>query len=188
MVREDFMETKKKLMDSAFRLFAYKGNEFSLNEVANEVGIQKASIYAHFTSKEDLLYTVINKEINEYFFEINEDCKDLKTIFFTMLNYYDKSETKLYFWKRLLLFPPKAFKETLIAKINNLSNRRFEIVKEVIISNMEAGLIRKQDVDDIVISYFAMIHGTLSSIIIYRSENININYEQIWQNFWCGIN
>jgi AcrR family transcriptional regulator len=182
------METKKKLMDSAFRLFADKGNEFSLNEVASEVGIQKASIYAHFTSKEDLLYAVIDQEINEYFFEINEGSKDLKTIFFMILNYYDKSKTKLYFWKRLLLFPPKAFEETLIAKIDTLSKQCFRIVKEIIISNMEAEIIRKQDVDDVAISYFAMIHGTLSSIIIYQSENVNMHYEQIWQNFWCGIN
>lgn len=49
------METKQKIMNSAFRLFAEKGNEFSLTEVANEVGIKKASIYAHFASKEVLL-------------------------------------------------------------------------------------------------------------------------------------
>ena len=61
-------------------------------------------------------------------------------------------------------------------------------MKEIIISNMEAEIIRKQDVDDVAISYFAMIHGTLSSIIIYQSENVNMHYEQIWQNFWCGIN
>jgi AcrR family transcriptional regulator len=34
------METKKKIMDSAFRLFADKGN-FSLNEVAKEFGYRK---------------------------------------------------------------------------------------------------------------------------------------------------
>jgi AcrR family transcriptional regulator len=179
---------KEEADDSAFRLFADKGNEFSLNKVAGEVGIQKASIYAHFTSKEDLLYTVINQEINTYFFEINEDCRDLKTIFFMILNYYDKSKTKLYFWKRLLLFPPKAFEETLIAKINTLSEQRFEIVKAVISSNMDAGIIRRQDADAVAISYFAMIHGTLSSIIIYQSENVTIHYEDIWQNFWKGIN
>lgn len=182
------METKKKLMDSAFRLFADKGNEFSLNEVASEVGIQKASIYAHFISKEDLIYAVINQEINAYFFEINETCQDLKTIFFMILNYYNKSILKLYFWKRLLLFPPKAFEETLIVKIDTLSEQRFKIIKEVILSNMDSGIIRRQDVDAVAISYFAMIHGTLSSIIIYPSENISTHYEQIWQNFWKGIN
>ncbi|MGI6451083.1 MAG: TetR/AcrR family transcriptional regulator [Desulfitobacteriia bacterium] len=182
------MLTKKKLMDSAFRLFADKGNEFSLAEVASEVGIQKPSIYAHFASKQDLLYAVINREINEYFLEINENCSDLKTMFFMIINYYDKSQTKLIFWKRLLLFPPKGFEETLIAKIRLLSDERFELVKKIIHSNMEDGKIRRQDVDSVAISYFAMIHGILSSIIIYQPENVTIHFEKIWENFWNGIN
>lgn len=181
------METKNKLMESAFRLFADKGNEFSLNEVANEVGIQKASIYAHFLSKEDLIYAVIDREINAYFFEINEQCRDLKNIYFMILSYYDKSKPKLYFWKRLLLFPPKAFEETLISKINILSGQRFDIVKEIIAADMNSGIIRKQDAYTIAISYFAMIHGLLSSIIIYEPKDITKYYEDIWQNFWNGI-
>ena len=182
------METKKKLMDSAFRLFADKGNEFSLNEVASEVGIQKPSIYAHFSSREDLLYAVIDREINTYFFEINEHCRDLKNIFFMILNYYDRSKTKLYFWKRPLLFPPKVFEETLISKINLLSEKRFKIVKEIIISDMDNKRILPQDADTVAISYFALIHGLLSSIIIYESKNVTKYYEDIWQNFWNGIN
>jgi len=181
------MDTKQKLMDSAFRLFAEKGNEFTLTEVANEVGIQKPSIYAHFTSKEDLLYAVIDKEITAYFFEINEECRELKKIYFMILNYYDKSQTKLYFWKRLLLFPPAAFEETLISKINLLSGQRFEIVREIIVADMEAGRIRRQDADTVAFSFFAILHGLLSSMIIYKPDNLTKHYENIWQNFQKGI-
>jgi AcrR family transcriptional regulator len=181
------METKKRIMDSAFRLFAEKGAEFSLTEVANEVGIQKASIYAHFISKEDLLYDVINEEIKEYFFKINEQNSDLKSIFFMILNYYNKSKFKLYFWKRLLLFPPKAFEQTLIKEINILTQQRFEIIKTIIISEMDKGIINNKDVDAISISYFSMIHGLLSSNIIFKSEDLTKYYEEIWQIFWNGI-
>jgi AcrR family transcriptional regulator len=182
------LETKKRIMDSAFRLFSEKGNEFSLTEVANEVGIQKASIYAHFISKEVLLFAVINQEIDEYFFEINEQSRDLKSIFYMILNYYNKSKSKLYFWKRLLLFPPKAFETTLIPKINILSEQRYEIIKGIISSNMDKGLIRPQDAQTVAYSFLAMIHGLLSIFIIYKSENLTIYYESIWQNFWNGIN
>lgn len=182
-----YLETKKKLMQSAFRLFADKGNEFTLTEVAGEVGIQKASIYAHFSSKEELLYAIISQEIETYFFEIKEHLPDLKSIFFKILDYYHQSSTRLYFWKRLLLFPPVAFKETLIAKINTLSEQRYQIVKDIIITNMNEGVIRPQDPDSIAISFFAMIHGILSSIIIYHPENITTHFEPIWENFWQGI-
>ena len=182
------METKRKIMDSAFRLFADKGTGFSLNDVAREVGIQKASIYAHFTCKADLLNAIIDREIDEYFFEINEHCRDLKSIFFMILNYYDKSRPKLYFWKRLLLFPPKAFDETLSAKINILSGQRMEIVKKIIAANIDNGMIMCRDADAVAFSFFAMIHGLLSSNIIYNTAGLNNYYETIWQNFWKGIN
>lgn len=174
-------------MDAAFRLFAEKGTEFSLNEVASEVGIQKASIYAHFSSKESLLQAVINREIDAYFFEINELCRDLNSIFFMIMNYYDKSKEKLYFWKRLLLFPPKIFEDTLIHEIERRSRLRFNIVKDIIVLNVASGVIRSQDPEEIAISYFSMIHGLLSSVIIYHPENLTKHYEGIYQIFWNGI-
>lgn len=182
------METKKKIMDSAFRLFAEKGIVFSLNEVAKEVGIQKASIYAHFASKEDLMYAVIDREANEYFLEINEHCQDLKSMFYLIFNYYDKSKTKLYFWKRLLLLPPKSIEVILNDKVNVLSEQRFELVKRIIASDIDSGIIRCQDVDAVAFSYFSMMHGLLSSKIIYESEDLTKHYDGIWQIFWNGIN
>lgn len=181
------METKKKIMNSAFRLFAEKGNEFSLTEVANEVGIKKASIYAHFASKEILLYEVIDQEIYEYFFEIDEKRRDLKSTFEMILNYYSRSKTKRYFWKRLLLFPPAAFEGTLIQKINMLTEQRYEIIRDLIQSDMENGYIRLQDPETVLYSFLAMIHGLVSITIIYESENLKINQAEIWENFWNGI-
>ena len=43
------METRKNIIESAVRLFAEKGTEFSISEITKEVGIQKASFYAHFS-------------------------------------------------------------------------------------------------------------------------------------------
>lgn len=182
------METKKKIMDSAFRLFANKGIVFSLNEVAEEVGIQKASIYAHFASKEELLYAVIDREANEYFLEINEHCHDLKDMFYLIMNYYEKSKTKLYFWKRLFLLPPRADEKILDDKVSILSLQRFELIKKIIASDIEKGTIRCQDVDAVAFSYFSMIQGLLSSRIIFETEDISKHYESIWQIFWNGIN
>lgn len=182
------METKQKIMNSAFRLFAEKGNEFSLTELANEVGIKKASIYAHFISKEVLLYEVIDQEIYEYFFEIDEQRRDLKSTFDMILNYYNRSKSKRYFWKRLLLFPPTVFETTLIRKINKLTEQRYGMIKDLIKSDMEKGIIRHQDPETVLYSFLAMIHGLVSISMIYEAENLTINYDGIWQNFWKGIN
>lgn len=191
------MYTKQKLMDSAFRLFAEKGPDFSLSEVAEEVGIKKASIYAHFQSKDDLLHQVIEREIDAYFLKINEEIdsfcenendieKILKKTFTTILSYYD-SLNKLYFWKRIILLPPKGFEVALIEKISNLSQQRYYIVENYISKGIQENIIKEQPVKLILLSYFATIHGILSSVIIYKEENLNPYYDSIWENFWRGI-
>lgn len=191
------MQTKLKIMDTTFALFAQKGAEFSLNEVALEVGIKKASIYAHFESKESLLYKVIEQEIDRYFFQINDKIDsfsaqtyDVKSIlektFFSILEYYD-SKNKLLFWKRLLLFPPKEFQLDLLQKVSKLSDDRYKIIKTILSNGMDNGIIEKQDVESIALSFFAMIHGILSSTLIYNTKDLNKYYKQLWQNFCCGI-
>lgn len=191
------METKRKIMQAAFKLFAHCGNDFSLNEIALEVGIKKASIYFYYESKEKLLYNVIEDEIEAYFIRINEEIDSfseqnmsideiLKKSFLTILNYYDSKE-KLYFWKRLLLLPPKGFDPGLIGKVHEFSEARYEMIRNTLKKGMEDGIIRPQSEQDIVISYFAMIHGVLSSILIYDSYDIMEHCEVVWGNFWNGI-
>lgn len=52
--------TKDAIREAALRLFSTKGFELtSLREVADEVGITKASLYYHYASKQDLLLAVI---------------------------------------------------------------------------------------------------------------------------------
>jgi AcrR family transcriptional regulator len=182
-----YMETKHNIIEVTFRLFAEKGTEFSISELTKEVGIQKASLYAHFASKELLLYEIIDREIDNYFLEIKEGNRDLKNIFFSILNYYGGSKVKLYFWKRLLLFPPKIFNDTLVKKIAELSMKRFEIIKEIISNYIDYGKLPGQNVEKTAIAFLSLIHGLLSSSIIYNYGNRDDIYIEIWQDFWTGI-
>ena len=62
------MATKQRILNSASRLIQSRSYEgFSFQDIADEVGIRKASIYAHFPSKEDLARAVL--ESARHFFE-----------------------------------------------------------------------------------------------------------------------
>ncbi|MEV6136536.1 TetR/AcrR family transcriptional regulator [Nocardia sp. NPDC051990] len=57
--------TKMAIRDAAVRLFAAKGFEqTSLREVADAVGITKASLYYHYASKLDLLLAIVDPIID----------------------------------------------------------------------------------------------------------------------------
>lgn len=181
------METKIRIIETAIKLFAEKGTSFSILEITKEVGIQKASFYAHFASKDDLLFEITDKEIDNYFFEVKGEDRELEKIFYSILKYFEGNELKIYFWKRLLLFPPQIFKETLVKKIDILSLERLEIIEEVFKRYVEERKIPNQNCYNSAIAFLALIHGLLSSKIIYNFDNNDKEYEQIWKNYWRGI-
>lgn len=61
------VSTKDQILDVALDLFAVRGYEAtSISQIADAVGIRKASLYSHFTSKQDILDTLIEELTNEY--------------------------------------------------------------------------------------------------------------------------
>ncbi|MEF9941655.1 MAG: TetR/AcrR family transcriptional regulator [Lachnospiraceae bacterium] len=181
------METKNKIMASAFGLFATKGIHFSLSEVAQAVGIKKASIYAHFESKDLLIYNVIDQEIKEYFFKINQENDDLEKLFFGVLNYYNDSHVKLLFWKRLLLLPSESTNPILLEQIHHMSVERYTIVNTLIKRDMQLGLLKDQSDEEISLMFFSLLHGLLSSTMLYHSKDIKKHYASIWNIFYASI-
>ena len=181
------LETKAKIMNSAFELFAKKGISFSLTEVASVVGIKKASIYAHFENKDMLVHKMIDDEIKKYFFEINQENDDLKRIFFGVLEYYNESQIKLLFWKRLLLLPPESIETELLEKIHFMSDERYEIVKNLVSKDIKTGIVKAHSEEEICLMFFSLIHGLLSSVLIYHPQDIKQHYNNIWNIFWNSI-
>ena len=65
------MSTKQRILDSALRLLqtrSYAG--FSFQDVADEVGIRKASIYSHFPSKEALALAALQHTESTFELEV----------------------------------------------------------------------------------------------------------------------
>ena len=69
--------TKEKILEAALDLFSVKGFEAtSISQLADTVGIRKASLYSHFSSKQEILDTLIGKytiEFNQYSIFVNAD-------------------------------------------------------------------------------------------------------------------
>lgn len=56
---------KKEILDTAEQLFASNGfDNTSTNDIINAIGIARGTLYHHFTSKEDILDSVIDRIIN----------------------------------------------------------------------------------------------------------------------------
>lgn len=175
------METRNNIIEATYGLFAEKGMTFSLNEVAVMVGIKKPSIYAHFNSKDDLLHHIFDKEVEEYFDVVECKSGTLKDLFFGMLNYFSLSRKKLLFWKRLLLFPPSTLNYEMRQKIIDLSERRFNKVKSLIENTFTDSPRSVEEINVMSVFFLSVIHGLLSSEIIYQNQNIESCFRQEWK-------
>lgn len=59
--------TKEAILDAALNLFSVQGYEAtSISQIADAVGIRKASMYSHFESKQDILNNLVQQTLNQY--------------------------------------------------------------------------------------------------------------------------
>lgn len=61
------MSRKEELLDSTFVLFARDGYHLKISDVTERVGIKKQSIYNYFSSKDELIQTMLKNKVNEYY-------------------------------------------------------------------------------------------------------------------------
>lgn len=63
----DSKSTKERILAAAPELFSTQGFEAtSVSQIADEVGIRKASMYSHFTSKQEILEALIKEDSEQY--------------------------------------------------------------------------------------------------------------------------
>lgn len=63
----DNRSTKQKILDAALDLFSTQGFEAtSVSQIADEVGIRKASLYSHFASKQEILESLMQEVMKQY--------------------------------------------------------------------------------------------------------------------------
>lgn len=59
--------TKQEILDTALNLFSVQGYEAtSISQIADVVGIRKASMYSHFASKQEILDALIQEVLDQY--------------------------------------------------------------------------------------------------------------------------
>ena len=59
--------TKQEILEASLELFSVQGFEAtSISQIADAVGIRKASLYSHFDSKQAILDTLVNQVLEKY--------------------------------------------------------------------------------------------------------------------------
>ncbi|MEJ5285507.1 MAG: TetR/AcrR family transcriptional regulator [Brevinematales bacterium] len=163
------LKPKNRILEASIKLFAEKGfDATSVDEIARNAEINKAMIYYYFSSKEELLSSIIRKSINE-FTSIIEDInlsnfKDLEEIihFFVNegINYIDKNDMLIRIYQRESLNLSSRWGtniidtvglvfekvETMIKKMRKESiNFDITLVEQILVTNLIIGYLNLKD-------------------------------------------
>ena len=181
-------ETERKIIHAALELFVRNGyHGTSINDIMKKVGLSKGALYAHFTSKGELLLRIIDefkvryidemiRTVNEY--EGNAIEKLHRTFSFSSLFAYQHQNLCVFL--TFLTTELKAdvdFEPTL----KNIYREYQKFISQLIHQGIKQGLLKKDLNPDLAaLSFMALHDGVLHQWVLNRSH---IDGEQYAKTF-----
>ncbi|MCX6175502.1 MAG: TetR/AcrR family transcriptional regulator [Ignavibacteriales bacterium] len=93
-------EKQKTIIDAARKLFAHYGfSKVTMEEIAADIEMGKASLYYYFPTKESLFYAVLTQEQNEFIKEMEEILADKLSASEKLIEFVNK---RLVYFQRFL--------------------------------------------------------------------------------------
>ncbi|MBH1942166.1 TetR/AcrR family transcriptional regulator [Mobilitalea sibirica] len=188
--------TKDRIFQAALKQFAQHGFEGArMEKIAAEVGINKASLYFHFKSKEEIFQELFQNIITKYQVKMKQimaDTKDLSTkdkLIAIYQNYleYNLNNPEMEFWNRVYYLPPSSISEEVVKTtveskkdfISNLTG-----IMEDGIKNKE---LRSSNPQHMATTFYYLITCIdLSSDLMSKEEAFN-EMEHCFDVLWSGI-
>ena len=133
---EKSKERKQRILDVAKKRFLHYGyKKTTMDEIALDAGMSKASIYQFFTNKEDILIQLIDSEalvMQRFLYnkikEVDDPTEKLALIFSNALEYLDENP----FLMRLLKRDPEIVSAELVKHVFEIQGRYISIIEEYV--------------------------------------------------------
>lgn len=185
------------IKEAALKYFTIHGYEgASLSLIAEEVGMKKQSIYAHFKGKDDLFLQVLRdaKETElssklQYFSKIGSQNpeKDLYGFLQLVIDLFQKNE-QLKFWLRMSFFPPAHLAKAIEKEIIDIEEK----VQAILENKFQDWIDAKVIVEDVAKTPTFAFLGVVDSImleLVYGNDEKRLKdkLEASWTVFWRGI-
>jgi AcrR family transcriptional regulator len=189
MMSKNLKATKKsnakymKIVDAAAKVFREKGyKEATLEDIANEVGMLKGSLYYYIDKKEDLLYSVVERPLNEMTENLRKiiNTNDSPTLklekaLINHINGFETYQSELFVWISI-----EWFKSEFGGEIATLGDEIDQMFRKIISEGIEKSEFRR-DLDPKLITF--AIFGVFNYMQRWYSPNQGYTLQEISVQF-----
>lgn len=185
------------IKEAALKYFTIHGYEgASLSQIAEEVGMKKQSIYAHFKGKDDLFLQVLRdaKETElssklQYFRKVDSKNpeKDLYGFLQLVIDLFQKNE-HIKFWLRMSFFPPAHLEKEIGQEVIDIEEKVQAILECKFHDWINAKLIVEDEAITPTYAFLGVVDSILLELVYGNDEKrLKDKLSASWKVFWRGI-
>lgn len=190
-------ETVERIKHSAQIYFEEKGYEATtLREIAKRVGINAASLYYYYPSKEDLFIDLLkdsqayqNQAIQKLASENDAGTTEEKLhLFYTgIVKIHIENQSLCRFLLRNVFFPPVQLKDRLKSESISWMEACIPQLKKLFIEGIETGVIRDIPIAQLIHSFIAFQIGYILYWTNLELAPSDAEIQHTWNFYWSGI-
>lgn len=185
------------LLETALKHFAEEGYEgASLSKIAEEVGIKKPSIYAHYKNKDDLFMSALHysmesqkTQMASYF---NLSChQPLEKVLSGYFHWFAKEtdeNVQMKFIIRTAYFPPlkleKEVGQLFDPFLDDMHRHLTRLLRE---RERHQKVLYEDDYSKAALAFLTIAEGTMTELVYSGQEQYEKRFEAIWPIFWRGL-
>jgi len=165
MARSKSLEKENEIHRVIARLFAHRGyHHTSMREIARELGMNQSSLYHYFTSKEDILFRLMDNAMDEVLRELEEIyAKDisaeekLKNVLYSYIRSYAGDQDRLI----LLVNEMSSLAEANCILLVDKQRQYVRLIKSILKQLADEDKMKEIDASSAAFAFFGMVHYTI---------------------------
>lgn len=188
--------TKDRIFDVALTLFSEHGYEGTrMEKIASEVGINKASLYFHFKSKEEIFRELFQRILSNYRDKMKNimahskghPVKQQLIIIYKEYLEYNWNNPMMDFWNRIYYLPPQMMKDEIIQATTETKDTFIHELTEIFLVGIKNQEIKPLEAEYMAKTfYYILLCIDISGDMFHKDQGFN-DMDHCFSIFWEGI-
>ncbi len=189
-------DTKEKILQTALVAFSRYGYEGArMEKIASEIGINKASMYFHFSSKEEIFRVLFDRIIEKYekslaiMLENDEGATVRERLIHFYREYliYHWQNPEMDFWNLVYYLPPESMKTEILDATAKSKSVLIAWLSDILTEGVLTGELQKLSIEGMAMSFYYLLTCISMSTEIMDKEKYISSMDDCFAIFWNGI-